>query len=861
MDSATRSDGPAPPPEGAHGEPARRRTYLVLVLLSFAVTGFCYAFGQTFRMVLTPEAYVPLHVLLEILAVVVSFAVFAVHWHASTRPDLVDRRALFVGAAFLAIASLDVIHTMSYRGMPGIFGVGANPDRAIHYWLAARFVLVGSLLAAPLVPRQTRHRLFSRPILLAGAAALVGLVVATDLAWVRPGVYFVDGQGLTPLKIGLETATAVLAAVGCIVTFRRARRAKHPGPFALALPAALAITVAVGLCFTLYTSVNDTFNLLGHVLKVVASYLIFDALFVSALLRPWSELDAKKRDLAASNRELESLRRHVEGELADTIDRLERSTEAERVAKERAEATAGRLAALQRVADATLAPADLDTLLGDILVRLCEVLHADMATVHLLGQDGVHLEPRAAYGLEEEVEIGLRIPMGQGIAGEIACTRKALVVDDLGRREVESPALRRKARSLLGAPLILDDRVIGVIKVATAAPRHFTEDDLTFLRLAADRAAGAIDRTRLHAELEATLASIPDPLIVYDARGEIKRINCPAMRILQYSPEDYARPAARRWAGLRIADPDGRVLRPEETPMARALRGEMVQGEVLQIEPRPGQVHWVSASAGPIAGPGGRPVGAVLSFPDVTAVRELEAHREDLLRTVSHDLRSPLAALRLQAQRLRRSLEKIETPEGTLRGLDSIVRAADRMGRMIEDLVDSERLSAGKIAIEARPVELATQLRELVGSTGGIDASRLDLELPPELPPVLGDPARIDRILTNLLTNAFKYSPPSERVRVGASARDGEVELWVSDRGQGIAPEDQAKLFTRYYRTANAGGEGLGLGLYITRMLVEAHGGRISVDSRPGAGSTFRFTLPRAARPAAGYGSASKAEG
>jgi PAS domain S-box-containing protein len=836
---------PPAPSALAPGASKLLRVYGALVGSSFALVAGFYLFGESLRQVMPPVAYVPLHTLFEVLSVVVGFAIFAVHWHAARSRDLVDRRALFLGAAFLVMASVDVLHLMTYRSMPGLFGAPGNPDRAIHYWLVSRFVLMASLLAVVAIPRQSAHPLLSRPVLLGAALAIVILAAVTDVVWVRPGLFFVEGRGLTPLKIGLEVTTIALAAIGCVLFGGRLLRRGHHDSLAWALPAALAITIGAGLCFTLYTAVSDTFNLLGHVLKVVASYLIFDALFVSALLRPYEELDEASRDLAGSNRELDRLRRHVEGELAETIARLEATSESERRAKERAEATAERLAAVLRVTDATLEPPDLDTLLAVLLDRLCEALRVDLATVHLVAQDGRHLEPRATHGLDEELREHLRIRVGEGIAGQIACRREPLVIDDLSRASVASPTLRAKARSLLGMPLLLGERVIGVIEVATAAPRRFTDDDLALLRVVADRVAGAIDRARLLAEQETTLASIPDPLIVYDERGTPVRVNCPAQKLLGYAPEDYARDADERWRSLRIADADGRRLLPEETPMARALRGETVSGLLLRVEPPGGETRWVSASAAPIAGPGHRPIGAVFSFPDVTRVREEEARREDLLRAVSHDLRSPLAAMRLQAQRLERALAQ-DAPDGAKKGLDAIVRAADRMAHMIEDLVDSERLSAGKLALETVPVDLRAELRELTGgSTGGIDPARLDLELPADLPPALGDPARIDRILTNLLTNACKYSPADTRIRVGAAAREHEVELWVADRGQGIAPEDQARIFTRYFRARNARADGLGLGLFITRMLVEAQGGRISLESRPGEGSTFRFTLPR----------------
>ena len=173
-------------------------------------------------------------------------------------------------------------------------------------------------------------------------------------------------------------------------------------------------------------------------------------------------------------------------------------------------------------------------------------------------------------------------------------------------------------------------------------------------------------------------------------------------------------------------------------------------------------------------------------------------------------------------------------------------RGVERMNVMIHDLVDAARAEGRQIELHREPVDLRAYLQEyLQRSATAISATRIQLDLPDDLPTVCADYNRLERILTNLLTNAMKYSDAGMPVLVRACRTDGEVSLSIIDQGHGIAPEDQSHLFERFFRTAGARkAEGIGLGLYITRQLVEAHGGRIWVESAVGKGSAFTFTLP-----------------
>ncbi|MHB0935889.1 MAG: sensor histidine kinase [Armatimonadota bacterium] len=226
------------------------------------------------------------------------------------------------------------------------------------------------------------------------------------------------------------------------------------------------------------------------------------------------------------------------------------------------------------------------------------------------------------------------------------------------------------------------------------------------------------------------------------------------------------------------------------------------------------------------------------------ALRRSQEEREELMRTISHDLRAPLTIIRGHAEVIPELLQA--EPAAAQESLAAIERSVDAMNAMIQDLVDAARLEGGQITLELAPIRPAEYLPDLLQRLSTlVETGRIMLQLDPGLPPVLADRNRLDRIMLNLLTNALKYSPPDSPIEIRASREGAQVAFSVVDRGQGIDPDDVPHIFDRFYRPkAGRKAESVGLGLYITRGLVEAHGGRIEVTSAPGKGSTFTFTLP-----------------
>lgn len=221
--------------------------------------------------------------------------------------------------------------------------------------------------------------------------------------------------------------------------------------------------------------------------------------------------------------------------------------------------------------------------------------------------------------------------------------------------------------------------------------------------------------------------------------------------------------------------------------------------------------------------------------------------RDDVLAIVAHDLRNPLSAILIEAETLRRSAARLDSD--ARESVEAITLSGTRMNRLIQDLLDVTRLEAGPLAIERRALSAAALIADAFELCKGLVSRRaqeLRLDVRGALPDVWADRDRLLQVFDNLVGNAVKFSKPDAFITLGAASRDHEVAFWVADSGPGISIEDQAHLFDRFWQARAGGRAGAGLGLPIVKGIVEAHCGKVSVESEPGRGSTFLFTIPTA---------------
>jgi len=319
------------------------------------------------------------------------------------------------------------------------------------------------------------------------------------------------------------------------------------------------------------------------------------------------------------------------------------------------------------------------------------------------------------------------------------------------------------------------------------------------------------------------------------------------LRLLDHHVQSTMNSAAEALLGtsddVKISGADGCLLKEDETPHARALRGETVTAEELRLHRADGREVPILASGSPICDAAGNTTGAVVLLEDLTSIKDVERQREEWTAVVAHDLRQPLTLIRATSDLLMRQLGETHQHR-----LAQIGDAARRLERMIGDLLDVSRLQTRGLSVHKAPVVIKQWMQEVLErAMRQLPGNRIQLRVlqPPEV--ALFDADRLEQVLTNLLTNACKYGVLSEPIDLILSGSPGRLMLSVRNRGEPIPESELPHLFDRFHRTPRSKASripGMGLGLYISRALVEAHGGRIFAQSEPAGFNTFSFAIP-----------------
>jgi PAS domain S-box-containing protein len=338
------------------------------------------------------------------------------------------------------------------------------------------------------------------------------------------------------------------------------------------------------------------------------------------------------------------------------------------------------------------------------------------------------------------------------------------------------------------------------------------------------------------------LASVPDGVVTTDQRGIVRTINPALERLTGWSLEESIGKPFDEVTPL--LDGRGEPIPAKDQFLPEAIRtGQIVTGKGydLLLLTRSGRRIPVAVTAAPIIDEDGQVLGGVDVLRDVSHEREVDLLKSSLISTVSHELRTPLTMIEGFAELL--LTRELDAGRAT-HAAEQIHTSALRLDRLIEDLLSVSRIDSGSLEVRAEPVDLHGAVGEVAQA---FIAERLvDIDLD-GVGDVLADRDMLHRILTNLVSNAIKYSPDGGPVIVKAELADASASISITDKGIGMSPEDLTKLFGKFFRADRPevrNARGTGLGLYITRSLVELQRGTIEVQSAPGEGTTFTFTLP-----------------
>ena len=490
---------------------------------------------------------------------------------------------------------------------------------------------------------------------------------------------------------------------------------------------------------------------------------------------------------------------------------------------------------------------DLDEIFAILTRRVKDLLGIGACSIALVDRATRELVFRIASGGGAETVVGERVPWGQGIVGTAAQLGEPINVSDVRQdqrfyQEVDKKQHDFVTRVILAVPMKRRGQVVGVVE-ALNKPGGFDDEDERLLSALASLAASVVENAYLFnsvraAEMryQALFEDAADAAWVTDTAGQIVQANLKAVTLTGKAAD--AMPDTQLWA-LTLAEESEKW----QTALAQALAGEEptieswllgADGMPLPLELRlkrirvdnGSRVQWI-----------GR---------DISARRELEQLRENLTHMIVHDLRSPVGTISNSLELLKGLVQAQELAQGT-QLLSIALRATQRISNLVDSLLDISRLEAGQELTDRLPVSMKTLIQSAVDQVQ-LYAQRkrmqLTVELPERLPPVLADGGMIERVLVNLLNNALKFTPSGGQVRVSAEVSEDELWVRVQDNGQGIPPQYQRWIFDKFAQLQDQrSSAGIGLGLAFCQLAVEAHGGRIWVESTPEQGSTFIFTL------------------
>ena len=510
---------------------------------------------------------------------------------------------------------------------------------------------------------------------------------------------------------------------------------------------------------------------------------------------------------------------------------------------------------------------ELEETLKRLVMRISMILQAEKCVFMLHDQDNDELQAAMpAYGIPADQVQRFKVPVGEGVSGEVFRSHTPVVLQDAANdpRTVKGHVGSMGIQNGICVPLIIERRsedtnrvlerkAIGIMWVFNKRyGSEFIEEDMVLLDRLARNAASVIASAQMYREvikekeeLEHVIQSVYAGIIMVNNNGRIMQMNPSACEMLNIDQD------------TRIVGHYTEVIEPEQVKdlLTRAFEegGELEEEIVLpdyskDVEELAERFFQVQTAM--VRGEDQSSIGIVAIFNDITEIRGIDRMKTAFVSTVSHELRTPLTSIKGFIGTLLNDTGGQYSQDEIHDFYNIIDLECDRLVRLINDLLNVSRIEAGRaLDLNPGPVKLPALVEKVIASQKSYtDDHVFKIDIAPDLPEIVGDQDKIDQILTNLTSNAVKYSPNGGAVTVSAREMDGMVRVTVQDEGIGIPKEHLTRIFDRFHRidnrdTRKAGGAGIGL--YIVKHLVEAHGGRVWAESEPGKGSTFTFELPK----------------
>ncbi len=530
------------------------------------------------------------------------------------------------------------------------------------------------------------------------------------------------------------------------------------------------------------------------------------------------------------------------------------------------------LATLNDIAAAVTSSLDPREIYHLVMEKINQFFRVDAGSLLMLDEETGELVFVMTLEEGQEKLVGLRVPAGMGIVGDVARTQQYAIVHDVDRDprfyRAVSDGIGYNVRSILCVPIVVKGRSIGVIELLNKRTGHFTEEEAIRLTRMAATIGIAIENAHLFQQVstvrdrfEAIVNSTNDGILMADMRGVIVAGNPAAARIFHRSRESLI--------GCQLDELIGELMSRALVVEEPTWLNEGALHRVIEIELNDGPVRYVRHTTLPVLDTAGMQIGRLALFEDIAKERELARLREDYTGMLVHDLRAPLTAIMNGIMMMLRGLGG-PVSEQQRELLQIAYQGSQTMLEMVNTLLDISKMEQGRMNLNLEPLSPYALVDEAIERLqASIQQRHINLvqDLAIGLPPIEADRDKIVRVLQNLIDNAVKFSPEGGLVAIGgrylsfASDTAGGVHpdlplalpdiaagewliFWVRDEGPGIPPQYHARIFEKFGQVQQQKSRGTGLGLTFCKLAVEAHRGKIWLQSREGLGSTFAFALP-----------------